>query len=67
MTNRSVGSGLARPVLIPCQWGGWLAVSEEGSALRIGVTAATEVLAREAFESELREWVRLLAAEEADD
>lgn len=48
-----------RPLLVQRAGGGWLAVSEPGSALRIGVAAQTEESARESFANALRQWARL--------
>jgi hypothetical protein len=48
-----------RPVVVRCEWGGWLAVSEPGSAIGIGTVGATEEEARQAFEAALCRWVRL--------
>lgn len=60
MENRESQVARTEPVLTRCQWGGWLAVSEDGSALKIGTVGGTEAEARQAFASALREWVRLL-------
>jgi hypothetical protein len=42
--------------------GGWIAVSEVGATLRIGVTAPTEDAARTAFAQALAEWSNILAS-----
>jgi hypothetical protein len=38
---------------------GWLAVSERGSVLRIGVEGNTKEEARRRFQAELEEWAKL--------
>lgn len=49
-----------RALIVRCEWGGWLAVSEEGSALRIGTLGETEEGAKRSFEAALGAWARLL-------
>lgn len=46
------------PVVVQCEWGGWLAVSQEGSLLRIGTVGATEEDAHRSFKAALEEWAR---------
>ncbi len=50
---------LTVPVLIRRANGGYLAVSEPGSSLRIGVEGSTEAEARQRFTESLAEWVKL--------
>ncbi len=52
-----------RPQLIERRNGGWLAVTPEGSAIRLGVTADTEAGAREKFSQSLTQWMKILSAE----
>ena len=49
-----------RPVLIERTRGGWLAVSQAGSELRIGVVGDTEKQARQRFADALKKWAKLL-------
>lgn len=51
-----------KPYLRAREGGGWLAVSEPGDGLRIGVTADTEPEARERFNASMQAWLRLLDA-----
>jgi hypothetical protein len=44
------------PRLIERRTGGWLAVSEDESPVRIGVVGATEAEARERFHDALAQW-----------
>jgi hypothetical protein len=48
--------------MTPRACGGWLAVSPRWSPVRIGVTAATEGEAREAFGRALMRWEEILTA-----
>ena len=48
-----------KPALIRRECGGWLAVSEEGSVLRIGFEGATEEEALQAFGVGRDKWVAL--------
>ena len=49
------------PRVVQCAYpNAWLAVSSDGSALRIGVLGRTEQLARENFSRALTEWAELL-------
>jgi hypothetical protein len=50
-----------QPRLVPRECGGWLALSPD-AALRIGVTAPTELEAREAFRHALNRWIETLRA-----
>jgi hypothetical protein len=52
-----------QPRLVARECGGWLAISPHGSALRIGVTAATESEAREAYHQSLAQWLATLRAD----
>jgi hypothetical protein len=60
--NMSFTDGLSqvKPRLIARQTGGWLAISEPGSVLSIGVTAETEDVALARFALALKEWVVIL-------
>lgn len=55
-----------RPRLIERSRGGWLAVSEEDSHLRIGVEGQTEKEAVANFTKALHEWERLRALPDPD-
>jgi hypothetical protein len=44
------------PLLIPTDYGCWLAVSQPGSRLRIGVIGETEDDARQRFAAEREAW-----------
>ncbi len=52
-----------RPKLIKRACGGWLAVSEEGSPIGLGVEGASEQDARTRFEEAVREWRALADAD----
>lgn len=58
-----MGADMSRILSIqPCVWHGrpgWLAVSEPGSILNIGVLGETEEAARQLFKDELAAWCRL--------
>lgn len=54
------------PRLLERRCGGWLAASEAGAPLRIGVTAETEDLARIAFAQAVKEWNRILQTKRRD-
>ena len=45
--------------VVQCKWGGWLAVSEEGSILQIGTLGSTKGEALRSFTNALQKWVRL--------
>jgi len=57
--NIESGDSDAAPRLIQRECGGWLAVSQAGAQLRIGVTAQTEQDARTHFFKALKEWREL--------
>jgi hypothetical protein len=46
---------------------GWIAVSEEGSGLRIATVGVTETEARESFDAALREWAKLRSIPDRND
>jgi hypothetical protein len=46
----------AEPQLIPTAYGRWLAISQPGSRLRIGVLGETEEDARQRFAAEREAW-----------
>lgn len=48
------------PVLVERDYGGWLAVSESGSRIRIGVIGDSEGEARSKFAATVAEWEKLL-------
>jgi hypothetical protein len=52
------------PELIARECGGWLALAPKGAAIRIGVTGATEIEAREKFSLSLDRWIENLRAPE---
>lgn len=54
------------PQLLARETGGWLAVTQPGDSLRIGVTAQTEAAAREQFSEAVAAWERLLAQARPD-
>jgi hypothetical protein len=49
-----------QPKICRRKCGGYLAVSEEGSSLRIGVIGQSEEEARRLFKQEILEWVKIL-------
>lgn len=51
-----------RPDIMRRSCGGWLAVAPNWALFAIGVTAATEELAREKFRSVFTRWVEILAS-----
>ena len=54
------------PRIIERQCGGWIAISEPASTLRIGVTAESEEAARAKFAATALDWQRTLQAEAPD-
>ena len=52
-----------QPRILRCEGGAWMAVSEAGAALPIGVVAQTPESARLRFTEALRSWVVLLVDE----
>lgn len=54
------------PEVRPAANGGWLAVSQAGSGLRIAVIGESEEAARTAFRTSIEEWARLRAMPEAE-
>lgn len=60
MTTFSEGLDHIEPRLLRLDSGGWMAVSEPGAPLALGVTGKTADSARERFAAALRAWIALL-------
>lgn len=58
--------GQIKAALVRRENGGWLAVSEEGAPLRIGVTASSADEARSRFAWAIHEWSILLDEQTED-
>lgn len=54
-------------MVVPCERGGYLAVSAPGEPIRLGVMAPDEESARTAFASSARRWLELVAAAKIRD
>jgi len=52
-----------QPRLMRCEGGEWMAVSQAGSPLHIGVSGPTDDKARARFTEALVEWAKLLESE----
>ena len=52
-----------QPRLMRCEGGEWMAVSQSGSPLNIGVSGPTPEKARARFTEALEEWAKLLESE----
>ena len=63
MIDGSVKRPVTQPRLIRRDCGGWLAISDAESAIRIGAIGLTANEAREEFEGRMRTWTELLGAE----
>lgn len=59
--------GVPGPRLLRCDYGGWLAVSGPGEAIRIGVYGLTAEEARMCFTAEMARWRRLLQPDHQED
>ena len=56
LTDESRSESVIEPHIIECRCGGWLAVSPMGVPFRFGVTARSELEAKERFYQSLARW-----------
>jgi len=64
--NRATTIRYVQPELRARAGGGFLAVSPAGAPLKIGVSAPTEDQARNRFEAEKAEWIKLRSLVDAE-